>query len=281
MEFSELKIMAAKYKKQLREIGARNDQIKWLQGIMNNKRPNPNRVYIIEGIWAHKKAIGCDIGVNSTYICPELLVTTEAKELVERYIEAAENIFVVSKKVFTKICEVEKPCGLISACTSMRWRLSDIQLSDSVHLVILDGLEIPGNVGTIMRSVDGAGAAGVIFCNRKTRHNHPKLVRSSQCTCFSLAIIDSNYDELITWLFDNNFKIMLLDTESQTEYYNADYSGRVALVAGSERYGISNRWYDVPHDSVFVPMNGLSDSLNVAVACSIVIYEAIEKKKAV
>ena len=278
MEFVELEKIAEKYGKRVREIGAQNNQIKWLQGIANNKRPNPNKVYIIEGIWAHKKAAECEVGVNSTYICPEMLTAAEGKELTEWFIKEAENVFTVSKKVFARICELGNTSGLVSACTCKDWKLSDLCLSDSALVVILDGLEIPGNVGTIMRSADGAGADAVIFSNRKIRHNHPKLIRSSQCTCLSLKIIDTDYDELFEWLSANHFKTVLLDTASQTEYHEADYCGRVALVAGSERYGISERWYESEHISTFIPMRGLSDSLNVAVACTLIIYEAMYKK---
>ena len=279
MEYTELEAMAAKYSKRLRTIGAQNKQIKWLNDITNNKRSNPNKVYIIEGIWAHKKALLCKVFINSTYICPELLATTEGKELAEKYIAMAENVFIMTKKVIGKICELENnSSGIVSACTIRQWQLSDVKLSDSNLLVVLDGLEIPGNTGTIMRSVDGAGADGVIFCNRKIRHNHPKLIRSSQCTCFSLTIIDAGYDELFSWLADNSFRILLLDTESQTEYHRTNYSGRIALVAGSERYGISQRWYDIPHESTFIPMQGVSDSLNVAVATTMVVYEAMYRR---
>lgn len=280
MEIEEIREYARNNDKDLKFIGPQSGQVKWLIGIKDNKRPNPKRLFVIEGIWAHQKAYDSGLLINSFYVCPEFVYSNEAKKMVEKYVELADNVFVVSEKVYKKICEKEGNYdGMISACMSIKTELEDIQLKKDNLLVILDGIEIPGNVGTIIRSIEGAGGDGVIFCNRKVRLTHPKLIRGSQCTCFDVPMIEKEENELLDWLEKNKFEIFLLDTRADKEYHEFSYSGRVAIVAGSERYGISDIWYKHKHTKTFIPMLGKVDSLNVAIATTIVLYEASLKQK--
>ena len=162
----------------------------------------------------------------------------------------------------------------MAICKLPHFELKDIKLKEKNLVVILDGLEIPGNIGTIIRSVDGAGGDGVILCNRKARLTHPKLIKSSQGSNFTIPIVETEMAEVTDWLYKNNFKIYLTDTRAQKEYYECNFDGRVAIVAGSERYGISREWYDTNCELISIPMYGDCDSLNVAIATTIVLYEA-------
>lgn len=279
MEINELTQLADQYNKRIRMIGIQNNQVKWIKDIINNKRPNPKQICVIEGVWAHQKAYQCGIMVDSLFICPELINSHESKSLVGKYIQLADNIYALSEKVFSHISEFDHNSnGLISACYCNRTKLSEMRLSSSMLLIVLDGIEIPGNAGTIVRSADGAHANGVVFCNKKVRLSHPKFIRSSQCASFSVPLFEAESSEFIAWLVQNSFRILLLDSDAPTDYHEANYSGRVAIVAGSERYGISSPWYDVLHESVSIPMMGISDSLNVGVATTLVIYEAMYKQ---
>ena len=102
MEIKEVKDLANKFEKRIKLIGPDSEQIKWLTGIINNKIPNPKRLMVIEGIWAHEKAYESGLEINSFYICPELIYANEGRRTAEKFIELASNIFVISKKVFRK-----------------------------------------------------------------------------------------------------------------------------------------------------------------------------------
>lgn len=262
-----------KYKGKVKFAGMQHGLIKQVNGLINNTKPNPKKLFVIEGIWALQKAMRYNLYIESFAFCPECIYTPESERIIDDYVEAAQDSYIVSKKVFLKMSERENPDGLIAVCRLPHFTLKDIPLKDNNLVVILDGLEIPGNIGTIIRSVDGVDGDGVILCNRKARLTHPKLIKASQGSNFTVPIIECEMEETFKWLKENNFTIYLTDTRAQKGYYEENYKGRIAIVAGSERYGISREWYDKDVNMISIPMYGDCDSLNVAIATTIVLYE--------
>lgn len=269
-----------KYKDKVVQVGMQHEIVKEVNGLINNTRPNPNKLFVIEGIWALQKAMKYNLEIDSFVFCEEYIFSNESHKIIEEYANLSHNSYIVSKKVFLKMSERDNPDGLIAVCKLPRFTLEDIKLKENNLVVILDGLEIPGNIGTIIRTVDGVGADGVILCNRKARLTHPKLIKSSQGSNFTVPIVEGEFGDIYKWLKNNNFNIYLTDTRAEKEYHQFDYKGRVAIVAGSERYGISREWYDDQNINMLsIPMYGDCDSLNVAIATTIVLYEASLKQK--
>lgn len=279
-EFSERENkFLSKYKKKLMPAGTQQELVKLVQGLLNNTRPNPGKLFVVEGIWALEKAQNYKLEIESFAFCPEFIFSSESEKVVDDFITFAENSYLVSKKIFLRMSERENPDGLLAICRLPHFELEDIELKENNLVVILDGLEIPGNIGTIIRSVDGVGADGVILCNRKARLTHPKLIKSSQGSNFTIPIVEAELNETMEWLKKNNFRVFLTDTRAEQEYYEPDYKGRAAIVAGSERYGMSREWYTPDCSMISIPMYGDCDSLNVAIATTIVLYEASLKQK--
>lgn len=254
--------------------GMKHPRIKQAEHLLNNTKPNPKGLIVIEGLWALSLALKYNLPIECFIFCPEMIYSLEAQTMIDTYSKRADESCQVSAKVFAKISERPRGDGLLAIVQMPKRQLDEIPLAKKCLVVILDGLEIPGNIGTIMRAADGAGAAGVIIANRKARLNHPKLVRSSQGAVFSLPVAESSLEQVFAWLDKNNFTVYLTDTAATTDYYQAAYKDRCALVAGSERYGISAPWYSRPHEKIRIPMFGDCDSLNVGVATTIMLYEA-------
>jgi tRNA G18 (ribose-2'-O)-methylase SpoU len=146
-------------------------------------------------------------------------------------------------------------------------------------VLVADGLEIPGNVGTLIRTLDACEADCLVLTNRKTRLTHPKVIRASQGTILTVPTIEFEAVEAAAdWLDRLRFTVLLADTDDAVNYRQADYSGRTALVVGSERYGVAKPWYERGYGRVAVPMLGSGDSLNVSVSASILLYEAKAQK---
>lgn len=254
--------------------GNKHPRIKQVEHLLNNTKPNPRGLAVIESLWALGLAARYNLPVESFILCPELIHSIEAQEMAKTYQQRAVESCLVSAKVYAKISERPRGDGLLAVVQMPEWRLDDIPLASNGLVVILDGLEIPGNIGTIIRAADGAGAAGIIVVNRKARLNHPKLIRSSQGAIFSVPLAEGTTKEVFAWLQRNNFSVYLTDTDANMDYCQANFSGRCALVAGSERYGISAPWYSLPHTKIRIPMFGDCDSLNVGVATTLMLYEA-------
>ncbi|HZK70333.1 MAG TPA: TrmH family RNA methyltransferase [Clostridia bacterium] len=268
-----------KYKGKLKLAGAGHPVIKYINGIIGNTKPNPKKLFVIEGLWGLQKALKYNLEIVAFAFCPECIFTPEGEKVVDDFINLSQDSYLLSKKVFLKISERENTDGLLAMCALPKFSLDDIKLKKNNLIVVLDGLEIPGNIGTIIRSVDGVDGDGVILCNRKARLTHPKLIKSSQGSNFTIPIIEGEVHDIKAWLKDNNFTVFLTDTRAEKEYYEYDYKGRIAIVAGSERYGISREWYDADVSLVSIPMYGDCDSLNVGIATTIFLYEASLKQK--
>lgn len=261
-------------------VGEGHPVVKAVKSIQNNTKPNPRRLFVAEGFWLASLALKDGIEVETLLVAPECVYTEECVTLVERMLPIAENAYTVSAKVFTKIAEKDKPDGVIAICRMKSWALEDLVYDDKAVILILDGVEIPGNMGTLVRVADGAGADAVFIVNRKARLTHPKFIHSTMGAAFHVPICEfESVDECYDYLKRKQFTVYLADSRAEKMYYELSFGKRVAFVMGSERYGISRVWYDKEVDLVAIPMLGQCDSLNVGVAGTVLLYEACVKNK--
>ncbi|MEO8972753.1 MAG: TrmH family RNA methyltransferase [Ktedonobacteraceae bacterium] len=213
--------------------------------------------------------------INALLVCPQLLRGETGRSIVATIIAAGVPSFHISEKVLCSITEWDRPDGLAAIVELPRFCWQDIHLSEHNALLVLDGLQIPGNVGTIIRCADGAGADGIIITNRRQCLAHPKLLRASMGSLFSFPVIETGVAEAIAWLKRHHFTIVATETTAMLSYRSASYQGRVAVVMGNEHSGISQEWHEAQDMSVFIPMNGRADSLNVGNAAVLMLYEML------
>ncbi len=267
------------YKKfNLFNIGRTHAKVRNVFNINNNKKPNPNKLLVLETYASIDKAFLNKIKFDYFVVCPELAVTSEACKVVEKLSEYVEG-YAVSKKVYQGIVDKTNKFGILVVAFFPLVEFAKIKIKENMTVLVLDGLEVQGNIGTIIRTSDGANVDLVVLTNKRIRITHPKFVRSSMGTCLSVPLVIAEVDETIYWLKRNGFKMYLTDTDAIKNYFEVDYSNRTCIVAGSEKYGIMKTWYDYHEKELIkIPMLGKADSLNVGVATSIIVYESIRKK---
>jgi len=269
-----------KYKEKITFCGAQNSYIKFIKNLNNNVKSNPKQEIVLEGIFQHKLALDSDLEFSCCFFCPELLTGIEAKSMIEKIAQRTNILLCVSQKVMNTICEIENNFGIVSVVQIPKRELGKMHFASTSTIVVLDGVEIPGNLGTILRTCDSAGVDAVFLTNKKTRITHPKCVRSSLGSVFTLPVFEfEKTQDCIDYLNKNGFEIILADTRAKKHYFEHDYKGKVAIVMGSERYGIVKEWYANNYTGISIPQLGKCDSLNVASACTILIYEAKMKQK--
>ena len=261
-------------------IGESNGVIKRIKGILSNSKPNPEKLFIAEGIWMNTHIINEGTEIVSLIVCPEFVYTPEAEKAVEILASRCSENYTVSAKTFAKISERDKPDGIITIAKLPRHDIADFKPDKKSVILVVDGVEIPGNIGTMLRVVDGAGADAMFLCNRKARLTHPKLIHSSMLAILTVPIYEfDSVESCSTWLLNKGFTVYLADTRAESMYYELPYGNRTAFVLGSERYGIAREWYDVKHSEIAIPMLGKCDSLNVGTAATVLLYEACIKNK--
>lgn len=258
----------------LRFVSNKDPLIKLIGDLIKNKKVDDENLFVIEGLWAYEKIHKSNIRIRNFLFCPEFIRTNSMIEIAKDVINLAEDSYLISSNLCSRLSNRDKGEGFFLLCSFPETDFDDINLKKNNLLVILDGLEKPGNMGTIIRSVDGAGGDGVIICNSNVRKTNQKLIKSSMGSSFILPIIKSDINKTAIWLKNNEFKIIVTDLKASKSFYNADYEGRIAIIVGNEVHGISNVWNDYDCERVIIPMFGGADSLNVGAAATMVVYEA-------
>lgn len=259
--------------------GIASDEVKYVRNLLANKSQGSlysescGFAFACEGLWAADKLIESGLKVTHFFVNSEIDYMSEPQCV--RMIDYADKTYAISRKACAKISERDGADDYFIVALLPRLTLSDIELKDNMVISILDGLEQPGNIGAILRSIDCAGGSCCITTHKRVKPTHSRLIRSSLGAAFTMPHIEADYDELTKWLIGNNFKVILTDLTAKIPYYEADYSGRIAIVSGNEYGGISASWRDLPNAvPIIIPMLGSCESLNVGFATTLVAYEA-------
>jgi RNA methyltransferase, TrmH family len=253
------------------EAGIKHEAV---QQALDVSKGGVSGLFLAEGLWLNRQAMEYGAAMQTLLICPELIYSDEWAEVCARLIQHCGSVAVISPRVYDRLSEDKSDRGILSVIRLPHYTLQDIPEGDKSLLLVLDGLESPGNVGTLIRTADGAGAAAVILCNRKTGLNNRSVVRSSLCTLLLKPVIEAEAGETIRFLQGRGYTTYLGKAEASERYCDIAYAPRAAIAVGHEKYGISQGFFDQPHVGVSIPMLGQVDSLNAAVAGSILLYEA-------
>lgn len=265
-----------KEKYKLFNIGKTHQKTRNVYNINNNRKPNPNKFVVLSSYDSIRKALDANLRIDYFIVSPEVATSSEIDGLLNELHSKVKEGYIVSKKTYEYIIDKHETFGLIVIAKFPILELSDVKLKDDMRVVVMDGVEVQGNAGTIIRTADGAGIDLIILTNKRIRLTHPKFIRASMGTCLFMPIVVAEMDDAIKWLEVNNFNILLTDTRAEKRYDEVDYSNRVAIVAGSEKFGIMKRWYESKNKELIqLPMLGQADSLNVGVATSIIIYQSL------
>jgi TrmH family RNA methyltransferase len=233
---------------------------------------------IIEGYREILRAITNQHMPQQLYVCRELFQGDNEDNLIERCVERGCELLECTASVFNKIAYRDRPDGLLGIAPQIQFGLADIKLSPSPFLVIAEAIEKPGNLGSILRSADAAGVDAVIVCDRCTDINNPNVVRASTGTIFSVKTVECSTNEALAYLREHNIKIASATPHTDQLYSDADMAQPLALVLGTEQYGLSDTWLKQCDLKVKIPMLGQADSLNVAAAATILLYEVVRQR---
>ncbi|MGQ9661298.1 MAG: RNA methyltransferase [Kiritimatiellia bacterium] len=160
----------------------------------------------------------------------------------------------------------------------MRCPLTSVVVRERPLVVVAEAIEKPGNLGTILRSADATGVTAVLVCDRCTDINNPNVVRASIGTLFSLPVVETTSAEALVWLRAHKIQIVAASPHATQKYTEVDLRGPTAIVVGTEQYGLSPTWLEAAHVRVRIPMLGQADSLNVAAATTILLYEVVRQR---
>jgi TrmH family RNA methyltransferase len=167
---------------------------------------------------------------------------------------------------------------LLAVAPQWKLGLGEVALSSQPFVLVVESIEKPGNLGTILRSADAAGVDAVIVCDAVTDIFNPNVVRSSTGVLFSVPIVLADSATVLAWLREKGIRVVSTTPDTTLLYTQCDLRGPLAIVMGSEQYGLSEFWLKESNALVRIPMAGQADSLNVAMATIITLFEAVRQR---
>jgi TrmH family RNA methyltransferase len=251
-----------------------NENIKSIKKLKERKYRDLNNEYIIEGVKILKEAIQEKAVIKKIVICEECLANNIIDEKL-LYEIAKYDCLYVSKKIFEGLTDVSKPQGILAVVEKNNKK--DINYNEDI-IVALDGLQDPGNLGTILRTLDSANLSQVIVSKDTVDAYNPKVVRSTMGAIFRVNIVEAeNLKETLKEMKRHKYKVMCTDLTASKNIYEIDYNKKI-LVIGNEANGISKELLDMADEKIIIPMLGKTESLNASVATSIIVYEYVRRK---
>ena len=257
-----------------------NPKIKNIVKLRNRRTRDKQQLMIVEGYRSLLRASNNGIAATEFYFCRDFFLGENEDELIALYESRGAQVFELTKQVFEKISYRDRPEGLLALAPYQERVLEELELSDSPFLVVAQAIEKPGNLGTIIRSTDGTGADGLIICDRCTDLHNPNVITASTGMSFALPIVETDSDSCRQYLKDRGIKIISATPHAEKVYTDIDLTGPVAIVVGTEQYGLTDDWMVESDDliNVQIPMMGQADSLNVATATTLILYEALRQR---
>jgi len=229
---------------------------------------------VIDGAREILRALRAGIAVEQLFVCEALCRNDDSRAALDEAAQRSVERIDVGERAFEKIAFGERAEGLVAVARPPSIALDALRLPGDALVVVLEGVEKPGNLGAILRSADGAGADALIVADGGTDLFNPNAIRASVGTIFNMPLATAPPGEVITWLRVHGIRIAAARVDGSRPYTQADFTGPVAIVLGSEAEGLSNAWTADGIEGVRLPMHGIADSLNVSVAAAVLLYEA-------
>lgn len=239
-----------------------NEQIKTWRKLHKRKYRHEMNSFLVEGMHLIDEAIKSGAHI-------EQIIVQEAIPIPEHW--KYHPLITVSKTVFTSLAQTEKSQGIIAVITMQK-----LEKRASGPVLLLDGLQDPGNVGTIIRTADAVGAAEVLIGKGTVDIYNEKVIRATQGSLFHIRITHVDLKEAITQLKMEDYTIWASALEDATTLSDAKFTQKDALIVGNEGSGISSTSLNLADQIVKVPIYGEAESLNVSVATGILLYEMIK-----
>ena len=257
-----------------------NPRVKQLVRLRNRRERDATRTFLVEGFRELTRAASAtiDVDVVDVYFCPSLFLGDGEQRLLDRLEARGATLVELGDDAFRKIAYRDRPEGLLAVVRQFDTRLERLEFAAESLVLVVEAIEKPGNLGTMLRTADAAGVGAVIVCDPTTDPFNPNAVRASVGSLFTVPIAVTSTTTARERLHAEGMATVATTPDATDLHWQAAYTGSVAIVVGSEQHGLSDRWLDSATRRVRIPMAGAADSLNAAMAAGIVLFEAVRQR---
>lgn len=255
-----------------------NPRIKQLVKLRNRRHRDASGVFLIEGYRELTRAVESGLALREVYVCPDLFLGENETDLIERAQAGGALRVDVGAEAFRKVSYRDRPEGLIGLADQFPTTLDQLAPSSNPLILVVESIEKPGNLGTMLRTADAAGVDAVVVCEPTTDPFNPNVVRASLGCLFLVPLAVTSTPEAIDWLAQAGITTLAAAPAASQPHWQADFRGPSAIAVGSEQYGLSDTWLREAGNQIRIPMGGHVDSLNAAMAAGIVLFEAVRQR---
>lgn len=228
---------------------------------------------LVDGIREIRRAHDGGAALVEVFACETMLAGPEAKAALDAIRASGTTLTPVSETVFAKLSFGDRDEGLLAVVRIPDLRVERLELPEDPLVVVIEGVEKPGNVGAVLRSADGAGADALIAASPRTDLFNPNAIRASAGTIFTVPVAAGSSSAVLAWARSHGLRIVTTRVDAARSYVEADLRGPVAIVLGAEADGLTDTWTGDDVEAVRIPMHGIADSLNVSVSAAILLFE--------
>ena len=252
-----------------------NELIKHIRKLKDKKYRDESNEYVVEGVKLVEEAVKENAKIKQIIVCEDTTRTYEIPTHIMLEIAKYECIS-VSDKIFNIITQVTNPQGIM-AIIEKNAQNAKIDYTQDI-IVVLDDVQDPGNLGTILRTVDSIGLNQIIVSKGTADAFNSKVVRSTMGAIFRIKIIEvENLAQAIKEMRKHHFKLMVTSLQTKNSIYDIDFYKKI-IVIGNEANGVTKEIQDMADEKAKIPMLGRTESLNASVAAGVVMYEYVRQK---
>lgn len=256
-----------------------NPNIKHVKSLHKKKYREKYNEFIIEGLRIVEHGLECGGDITKIFLAQSIYESLKGTILFSKIKDNNIDSYILNDNLFKEICDTDNPQGILGIVKQKSYDINTILNKEQYFVVVLDRLQDPGNLGTIIRTADAAGVDCIITNKGCVDTYNNKTIRATMGSIFNIPIIDiESLDELIDRLIGAGTQIVSTVLEATKYYHEVKYKERAAIIIGNEANGISKELVKKSNIKVKIPMLGKAESLNASIASSIMIYEIVRQK---
>lgn len=258
-----------------------NPIIKELMALRKRRQRQEAGVTLIDGFEELQCALASGVQINHLYFCPELMGSDEQRATLQTMIQKDLPATELARPAFEKVTYREGADGWLAVVPAVQTSLAALKLKKAPLILVCESVEKPGNLGAMVRTADAAGVDAVIAVDGVTDWANPNIIRASKGAIFAVPVADTTQATLHSWLMQHNIVTIAATPDATMPYTQPDLTTGVALLIGTEKYGLSDFWLSHADTAVRIPMVGRVNSLNAATSAALLVYEAVRQRNLV
>lgn len=261
-------------------VSIHNSRVKYVRRLKNHRFRDKEKKFLVEGLRFVEEVFDSSWPVEMLVYSKKIMEYPRAKHLFKTAAARNVSLLEVDEDIFGELAETSTPQGIIAVVAQRGHTLENLEIiNETALLVLVDGVQDPGNLGAIVRSADAAGAGGVVLLKGTVDIYNPKALRSTMGSIFHLPVIQgAAVADVLLYLSHRGIRTVAGDPRGGKAVFEVDLKVPCALVVGGEAGGISETLRENVDEMAHIPMPGRAESLNVAISAGIMLYEALRQR---